>query len=430
MKKELSQINFNELKKLGFDEIFPSGIITKNRGYSSNNIPKNKKINHSYREREKILKNRNLSEIKDLYNINDKRQIKTKNNEKEEEYENEKENIKRLSNININLNVNVNINNNSNIKIPYPYKINSNSTKNISKFTYYNQIKLLRNNIEDKKFTSDDYNIISQIGEGTFGKIYQVENNINKKKYAMKKILANSIEDIKTIESEYKMLENLIPYNLNLVKIYGIETKKLDKTTYVMYILMDLAIRDWEKEIIERSKIKNYYKEKELIKILKELIFTFSQLQKHKISHRDIKPQNILLFNNNIFKIADFGEAKNLLSNKATTKQTIRGTELYMSPILFKAIKGNYFNKYINHNPFKSDVFSLGLCFLFASTLTFNSLCDIRKLCHTNNIKFLIQKYVLKRYSNEFCNILISMLEIDEKYRDDFVELDKKLQYL
>ena len=195
MKKELSQINFNELKKLGFDEIFPSGIITKNRGYSSNNIPKNKKINHSYREREKILKNRNLSEIKDLYNINDKRQIKTKNNEKEEEYENEKENIKRLSNININLNVNVNINNNSNIKIPYPYKINSNSTKNISKFTYYNQIKLLRNNIEDKKFTSDDYNIISQIGEGTFGKIYQVENNINKKKYAMKKILANSIED-------------------------------------------------------------------------------------------------------------------------------------------------------------------------------------------------------------------------------------------
>ncbi len=433
MKKEVSQRYFKELKQLGIDELFSStpGIIIKNRGYSSSNRAKKIKINHSYREREKILNKKNLSEIKDLYNINENEKIKIFNNEKEKEYENEKENSKKLSNININLNVNVNITNNSNLKIPYPNKINNNSTKNISNFNYYNQIKMLRNyKDENKTFTSDDYNIISQIGEGTFGKIYQVENNINKKKYAMKKILANSKEDIQTIESEYKMLENLIPYNLNLVKIYGIETKQLDKTTYVMYILMDLAIRDWEKEIIERSKSENYYKENELIKILKELIFTFSQLQKHKISHRDIKPQNILLFNNNSFKIADFGEAKNLLSNKATTKQTIRGTELYMSPILFKAIKGNYFNKYINHNPFKSDVFSLGLCFLFASTLTFNSLWDIRKLYNRDKIKFQIENYVLKRYSNEFCNILVSMLEIDEKHRDDFVELDKKLQYL
>ena len=428
MKKELSQTNFKELKKLGIDEIFSStpGIIIKNRGYSSSNLPKKIKINHSYSEREKILKNKNLSEIKDLYNINERQKIKTNNNEKEKEYE--KGNSKKLSNININLNVNVNINNNSNLKIPYPYKINNNSTKNISNFNYYNQIKLSKE--ENKKFTSDDYNIINQIGAGTFGKIYQVENNINKKKYAMKKILANSKEDINTIESEYKMLENLIPYNLNLVKIYGIETKKLDKTTYVMYVLMDLAIRDWEKEIIQRNQRKNYYSENELFKILKELIHTFSELQKHKISHRDIKPQNILLFNNNSFKIADFGEAKNLLSNKATAQQTIRGTELYMSPILFKAIKGNYFNKYINHNPFKSDVFSLGLCFLFASTLTFNSLWDIRKIYNRDKIKFLIEKYVLKRYSNEFCNILVSMLEIDEKYRDDFVELNKKLQYL
>ena len=119
-----------------------------------------------------------------------------------------------------------------------------------------------------------------------------------------------------------------------------------------------------------------------------------------------------------------------MTNNRATVKQTIRGTELYMSPILFHALQEKGKIKCAEHNAFKSDVFSLGLCFLFASTLTFNSLWDIRKIYNRDKIKFLIEKYVLKRYSNEFCNILVSMLEIDEKYRDDFVELNKKLQFL
>ena len=247
----------------------------------------------------------------------------------------------------------------------------------------------------------------------------------------MKKILANSMEDIKAIESEYKMLNDLSPYNLNLVKIYGIETKRLDKTTYVMYVLMDLAIRDWEKEIMIRSKQKNYYKENELIQILKELIHTFAELQKHKISHRDIKPQNILLFNNNTFKISDFGEAKkNLMSNNNTITQTIRGTELYMSPILFKAIKVKNCSKYTEHNVFKSDVFSLGLCLLFASTLTFNSLYEIRELNNTIQMKMVLMKYLKKRYSSKFTDILFSMLEIDEKFREDFIQLDNRIQFL
>ena len=159
-------------------------------------------------------------------------------------------------------------------------------------------------------------------------------------RYAMKKILANSIKEVNAIKSEYEMLLSLSKYNLNLVNIHGMETKKLDKTTFVMYVLMDMAIRDWEKEIILRSKHKNYYKEKELIIILKELVHTFAELQRHKISHRDIKPQNILLFPDNSFRIADFGEAKEMMTNnRVTIKQTIRGTELYMSPILFHALQ-------------------------------------------------------------------------------------------
>ena len=50
------------------------------------------------------------------------------------------------------------------------------------------------------------------------------------------------------------------------------------------------------------------------------------------IVHRDIKPQNILKFNNGLYNIADFGEAKEIKISKQLN--TLRGTELYMSPLL------------------------------------------------------------------------------------------------
>ena len=148
---------------------------------------------------------------------------------------------------------------------------------------------------------------------------------------------------------------------------------------------MDLASSDWEKEVFKRKKKQNYYNEHELIKIIKDLVKTFVQLQRINISHRDIKPQNILVFMNNNndktnYKLADFGEAKEFLIMIVTNKQTLRGTELYMSPILFYALRSKKFLKYINHNSFKSDVFSFGYCALFAATLCFESLYDIREL--------------------------------------------------
>ena len=247
----------------------------------------------------------------------------------------------------------------------------------------------------------------------------------------MKKIFANSEKEVNALQSEYEMLLSLSKYNLNLINIHGLETKRLDKTTFVMYVLMELAICDWEKEIMMRNSKKRFYKESELTAISKELIHTFAELQKHNISHRDIKPQNILLFPDKSFRIADFGEAKELMTNnRATVKQTIRGTELYMSPILFRALQMRNHSKYTEHNTFKSDVFSLGLCILLAATLTFNSIYEIRELNDTHSIKLTLGKYLNKKYSKKFNDFLYSMLEIDEKNRDDFIELDKKVRSL
>ena len=434
LKKDVNQTNYsiNKLRnsKQIDNKLYKSAAPGRVRGYSSNNITRDLNHNETFGERENNISEFNPENDNQIMRVNSmKRKNFSPSMRKLDFNDNENnENITRKlsNNININLNVNVNINNSNNNKVPYPYNFPK-SSKNLKTYKLFNQQKEIPQN--PSNFKSDDYTILSQIGEGTFGKIYQVEAP-NKKRYAMKKILANSEKEINALESEYKMLLDLLPYHLNLVNIHGIETKKLDKTTYVMYVLMDLAVRDWEKEIIQRKAKKNYYSEEELLIILKELVHTFAELQRHKISHRDIKPQNILLFPDKSFRIADFGEAKELMTNnRATVKQTIRGTELYMSPILFHALQEKSKSKYTEHNSFKSDVFSLGLCLLFASTLTFNSLCDIRELNDTISMKLVLKNY-LKRYSMKFTDILFSMLEIDEKFREDFVELEERIEYL
>ena len=346
------------------------------------------------------------------------------------------------NNIHINFNLNLNINNNNsnnNIKSPNKFRPRINSSKDISsKNKYLKQEELNKLHkkssidIVTNSLNINDYNIIKQIGEGTFGKIFEVENN-NHQHFALKKLLANSVKEMEMLKSEYEMLLGLEDLNINLIHIYGIENKKLDKTTFVVYVLMELAICDWEKEIFNREKTKRYYTEEELIIILKNLIYTFAELQRNNISHRDIKPQNILLCKDNSLKIADFGEAKEARNrnNIDTIRQTIRGTELYMSPILFDSLKTKKRKgKYILHNSYKSDVFSLGFCILLAATLKVDSLYVIREIKDMIILSNEIHKFLKKRYSENLINVIISMLEIEEKNRFDFIELEKIVRNL
>ena len=197
-----------------------------------------------------------------------------------------------------------------------------------------------------------------------------------------------------------------------------------------MYVLMELANTDWEKEILNRQKKRMYYSEQELMTILSQLVNTFALLQNLNISHRDIKPQNILVFKeNNAYKPADFGEAKELYDNiPPTNRQTLRGTELYMSPILFTALRSRQVIKYVKHNPFKSDVFSFGLCAFFAATLCFESLYDVRELKNSFAIKVVVDRYLKRRYSKNVIEIIAKMLEVQEELRPDFVALVKDFE--
>ena len=293
---------------------------------------------------------------------------------------------------------------------------------------------------EGYQFNSDNYNIVQLLGEGTFGKIYLVEDPDDFKKYALKKISVSDMEELSDNKREFELLMKISQENptLNVVKIFGIQVKKLDKFNLVMYVLMEAAQCDWENEIRNRTQYQAYYSEEELMKILLNLSTTLAALQKMGICHRDVKPQNILCFGKDNYKLSDFGEAKKKKRRKIngnfiydfegdTSKQTVRGTELYMSPILFKALH-DCPEIDLEYNAYKSDVFSLGLCMLLASTLGFQALYDIRELYDNNKIKKIVEKYLSVRYSKEYIKLIVSMLQIKEKNRPDFIELENNIQ--
>ena len=318
------------------------------------------------------------------------------------------------------------LNNNNDIR--HSFKNGANTIKefdNIKRYkTLNNENNLLQNDDELKEFNFNDYKIITQLGQGTFGKIYLVQDK-NNELFSMKKIILSEELDVQSVINEYIMCQKL--KHSNVVKILGIYSNRLDKTTYVVYVLMEVGLTDWEKEIRKYNDKNLAYTEKELIEIIKQLSSVLSFLQKNNISHRDIKPQNILVFKNNIYKVADFGEAKQIDKfSKNLINYSLRGTELYMSPLLFNGLRTGQID--IKHNLFKSDVYSLGLCILYASVTNNKPLYEIRKYVDMIGVKKYLEKLLKGKYSQKFISLLNSMLEIHEKNRPDFVELEKIMQ--
>ena len=158
--------------------------------------------------------------------------------------------------------------------------------------------------------------------------------------------------------------------------------------------------------------------------IFSHLIKTFSALQLRNITHRDIKPQNIMMVNGTL-KICDFGNAKLLKKEGGLIMQKIRGSELFLSPIAFKGLHSGM--QTIKHNTFKSDVFSLGMCFFFAASLRLDGLNFIREIYDMKIIKKVLNKFLEKRYSQNLINLILSMLQIEENKRPDFIQLEVML---
>ena len=321
------------------------------------------------------------------------------------------------SNINNNYNINFNININQDYKNPN----NKNFLNNPN--NQNNNIQIETPQLEpSSNFNLLEFIKIGIVGKGTEGVIYSVIWKKNNKKYALKKGYIKLIEVVKKRQEEINMLKEFRKKTKSdgVVNIYGYLCITNKHNSYNFYEIMELAEIDWDQEIERRGQLRLYYPEYELMNIMYQIVHTFSLLQQNHITHRDIKPQNIIIVNGK-YKIIDFGNAR-ILKRDGLVIQRIRGSEMYMSPVMFKA----YHSKMprVKHNTYKSDVFSLGMCFLLAATLSYTPLNTIREIYDMNIICKVIRYYLCQRYSENVYNILVYMLQVEENSRPDFIQLE------
>ncbi|MCD4820472.1 MAG: protein kinase [Candidatus Cloacimonetes bacterium] len=172
------------------------------------------------------------------------------------------------------------------------------------------------------------YRIEEKLGRGGFGTVYKAwDNNVDK--FKALKVIDNIFYDDKRVIADLKH-EALLLMELNskyVVRIWDIHLKGEIKFIDMEYIeggdLEDLLLSYPDRRVPE----------KKVIKLIEQISKGMSDIHKHRIIHKDLKPQNIMLTQASNIKIMDFGISETFRSSKSRLKETSRsGTPVYMSP--------------------------------------------------------------------------------------------------
>ena len=182
------------------------------------------------------------------------------------------------------------------------------------------------------------------IGDGSFSKVYLFQNKISKIKYAIKKMNISSFLK-KTNNKDLIINEINIQSKINHPNIIRLYNYFEDKNNINIFLVLEYAS---QKTLFDYIRYKKGLNEIEAFYYFIQAVNAIYFLHKNKIIHRDIKPENLLINNNNILKLCDFGWSVYLNNNK---RVTFCGTVEYMAPEIVK--KKEY--------DFSIDVWSLGV---------------------------------------------------------------------
>lgn len=275
------------------------------------------------------------------------------------------------------------------------------------------------------------YKCIKVLGSGGFGEVKEVKQTKTNQRFAEKTI--KFIDSRCLIDSMEEVLVNASMDHENIVKFYYYDIEEIPTRSdfYNLYCYIELMDRPLDQEIKKRSKMfpKDYFNISEVDNLLLSMAKAMKYMQEiRSTSHSDIKPQNILISSDNrTYKLCDFGISRpNLNKKEATAAMTIKGSPLYLAPELREE---NGLVPRVIYNPFKSDIFSLGLSILHMVTL---------ENFHRDKIKekencigwFLSEEAtakLLERYDKGLLHILKSMLNYDFRERMDYLEFYKKV---
>jgi serine/threonine protein kinase len=169
------------------------------------------------------------------------------------------------------------------------------------------------------------YRLIDERGSGNFGTVYLAHDLITHYLYAAKVMHIDHVEDNELVE-RFKR-EALILYNLNDMHIVRVIDYGNEGSLY--FIIM---------HHIDGQNLKYYIQQSLVMEPLRALDYVhqvaegLSTAHKSGIVHRDIKPQNILVNNKGVVKIADFGLSRSRDMHTITHSDKFMGTAYYVSP--------------------------------------------------------------------------------------------------
>ena len=261
-----------------------------------------------------------------------------------------------------------------------------------------------------QKSSLNDYEIIKEIGKGSFSTVYLVKKKLSQKEFALKKV---NIIKLSPKERQNSLKEVNFLSEIKDPNVIGYEESFYDENFNYLYLVMEYApYGDFGKILQARKKLKEYYTENELLNIYLQIASGLKAIHAKQIIHRDLKSANIFIIQTNelILKIGDFNVSKKI--DYLNLKNTQTGTPYYASPEIWE-------NRPYD---FKSDIWSLGCLFYeiasFSTPFKGNNMKELYENILRGNMAPLP-----KVYSNNILKIIKMCLRQDANLRPNINDI-------
>lgn len=189
------------------------------------------------------------------------------------------------------------------------------------------------------------YELLEKIGEGGMSEVFKArDNKLNRFVAAkiLKKEFCNNADIVEKFMGEATAIATLS--DNNIVNVLDVGTQGDD----INYIVMEYVNGKTLKDVIKQVGKMNY---ETGISVAIQIAKALDCAHRNKIIHRDVKPQNILVTEDGLMKVTDFGIAKSSTSSTITNTSTIMGSAHYLSP---EQAKGSFIDC-------RTDLYSLGV---------------------------------------------------------------------
>ncbi|GMM44968.1 cyclin-dependent serine/threonine-protein kinase [Pichia kluyveri] len=152
----------------------------------------------------------------------------------------------------------------------------------------------------------NDFDRLEKIGEGTYGVVYKaIDTKHNNRTVALKKIRLESEDEgiPSTTIREISLLKEL--RDNNIVALFDIVHSSSNKI-YLVFEYLDMDLKKYMESIPEGQGMNKNMVKKFMVQLVKGIYYCHS----HRVLHRDLKPQNLLIDKEGSLKVADFGLAR------------------------------------------------------------------------------------------------------------------------